>query len=183
MLAYVFVSDWVSSGSGILLHLDYFSDPGVLGTLEMGRMLARFLVIVGVSLASAFFVLGCCKLLFSNGESHKIVQARDILKRVFIGLVLCVSSFVLVMGAVNILVNAIGQDQIVSFWHSDDLRYGFTISDLLGDVEVALEGEVIMLDGSDVVVCADPLGSVATGAGWSWDGDIAGTGLGGCTRS
>ena len=98
------------------------------------------------------------------------------------GLVLGVCSYLIISGAVTLYINSADVSWVVRFWDDAAFEEEFDLNDLL-EGEIALEGEVIMLDGAGrPVVCQDGLEQAALDAGWVWVTGIEGTGLEGCSR-
>ena len=160
----------------------FFEDREINAVLDISRTAARLIILVTVVAAFGYWTYAMYLLMSAGDESRRLERCREVIWNVVKGLVLGVCSYLIVSGAVTLYVNSADISRVVRFWDDAAFDGEFELNDLLGK-EVALEGEVIMLDGAGrPVVCQDGLAQAARDAGWVWVTGIEGTGLDGCSR-
>ena len=160
----------------------FFEDREINAVLDMSRTAARLIILVTVVAAFGYWTYAMYLLMLAGDESRRLERCREVIWNVVKGLVLGVCSYLIVSGAVTLYVNSADISRVVRFWDDAAFAEEFDFDELLGG-EVALEGEVIMLDGAGrPVVCRDGLEQAARDAGWVWVTGIEGTGLDGCSR-
>ena len=160
----------------------FFEDKEINAVLDMSRTAARLIILVTVVAAFGYWMYAMYLLMSSEGESRRLERCREAIWNVVKGLVLGVCSYLIINGAVTVYINSGDIGDVVRFWDDASFEGDFDLNELL-DGEVALEGEVIMLDGAGrPVVCQDGLDQVAQDAGWIWVTGIEGTGLDGCSK-
>ncbi len=160
----------------------FFEDREINAVLDISRTTARLIILVTVIAAFGYWMYAMYLLMASAGESRQLERCREVIWNVVKGLVLGVCSYLIINGAVTLYINSAGIGDVVRFWDDTTLQGEVDLDELL-EGEVALEGEVIMLDGAGApVVCRDGLAQVARDAGWIWVTGIEGTGLDGCSN-
>lgn len=156
--------------------LQGFKDERIQGVLEFCRMIARTIIIMTALLAVAFWSCGSYILLSSGGDERRLERGREVFRRVFIGVTLAVSSYLLVSTAVNIYVGATGLNEIITFWDDDVFDGGVVYTDLLPhNYEIAFEGEVLLIDkGDKPIVCKRGVETIeaAIVEGWNYRDDV-----------
>ena len=162
----------------------YFEDQEINAVLDMSRTGARVIILVTVLAAVGYWLYAMFVLMSSEGDSRGLERSREIIWKVVKGLMLGVSAYLLINGAVTLYINASDLGAVVRFWEDSQFEGEFDLNELL-EGEVALEGEVLMLGGDgSPIACKDGLDDIATDAGWSWSGSgVGGTGVPGCTRT
>ncbi len=160
-----------------------FADSEIRAALDFSRAFSRLFIMLCVAASLVGICYGSFLLLSSGGEPRKLEQSRTVFKNVAIGLVLSISSYLILSLAITITIQTIGLPETVRFWDDAVFQDDFGIYELLDGSEYALQGEVIMLDGPEPVVCSDSLPDVASDAGWNWHDNLTDTELGGCKRS
>ena len=160
-----------------------FQEQGILAIIEMGRMLARFMIMLTVLVAGGYWTYGSYMLMSAGGDPQRLDKGRAVFKSVLVGVAISVGSYLIVTGAVNIYVGASGVAQIVQFWDPAVFDDGLRLGELFTDTEIAVAGEVLLFGGSVPVVCQDGLETAAVNAGWVWQDALRGIdGVGGCSR-
>ena len=160
----------------------FFEDREIGAVLDMSRTAARLIILVTVVAAFGYWTYAMYLLMLAGDEARRLERCREVIWNVVKGLVLGVCSYLIVSGAVTLYINSADISRVVRFWDDAAFAEEFDFDELLGG-EVALEGEVIMLDGvGRPVVCRDGLEQAARDAGWVWVTGIEGTGLDGCSR-
>lgn len=160
----------------------FFEDREIGAVLDMSRTAARLIILVTVVAAFGYWTYAMYLLMLAGDESRRLERCREVIWNVVKGLVLGVCSYLIVSGAVTLYINSADISRVVRFWDDAAFAEEFDFDELLGG-EVALEGEVIMLDGAGrPVVCRGGLEQAARDAGWVWVTGIEGTGLDGCSR-
>ena len=160
----------------------FFEDKEINAVLDMSRTAVRLIILVTVVAAFGYWTYAMYLLMSAGDESRRLERCREVIWNVVKGLVLGVCSYLIVSGAVTLYINSADVSRVVRFWDDTAFEDEFELNDLL-EGEVALEGEVIMLDGTGrPVVCRDGLEQAARDAGWVWVTGIEGTGLDGCSR-
>lgn len=160
----------------------FFEDREINAVLDMSRTAARLIILVTVVAAFGYWTYAMYLLMLAGDESRRLERCREVIWNVVKGLVLGVCSYLIISGAVTLYVNSADISRIVRFWDDAAFDDEFDLNELL-EGEVALEGEVIMLEGAGrPVVCRDGLEEAARDAGWVWVTGIGGTGLDGCSK-
>ncbi len=160
----------------------FFEDREINAVLDMSRTAARLIILVTVVTAFGYWTYAMYLLMLAGDEARRLERCREVIWNVVKGLVLGVCSYLIISGAVTLYINSADISRVVRFWDDAAFEEEFNLNDLL-EGEVALEGEVIMLDGGGrPVVCRDGLEEAARDAGWVWVTGIEGTGLDGCSR-
>lgn len=160
----------------------FFEDREINAVLDISRTAARLIIIVTVVAAFGYWTYAMYLLMSAADESRRLERCREVIWSVVKGLVLGVCSYLIISGAVTLYINSAEISRVVRFWDDAAFEEGFDLNRLL-EGEVALEGEVIMLDGAGrPVICRDGLEQAARDAGWVWMTGIEGTGLDGCSR-
>lgn len=160
----------------------FFEDREINAVLDMSRTAARLIILVTVVAAFGYWTYAMYLLMLAGDESRRLERCREVIWNVVKGLVLGVCSYLIISGAVTLYVNSADISRVVRFWDDSAFDDEFDLNELL-EGEVALEGEVIMLEGvGRPVVCRDGLEEAARDAGWVWVRGIEGTGLDGCSR-
>ena len=160
----------------------FFEDREINAVLDISRTAARLIILVTVVAAFGYWTYAMYLLMSAGDESRRLERCREVIWNVVKGLVLGVFSYLIVSGAVTLYVNSADISRVVRFWDDAAFDGEFELNELL-EGEVALEGEVILLDGAGrPVVCQDGLEQAARDAGWVWVTGIEGTGLDGCSR-
>ena len=160
----------------------FFEDKEINAVLDMSRTAARLIILVTVVAAFGYWTYAMYLLMSAGDESRRLERCREVIWSVVKGLVLGVCSYVIISGAVTLYINSADISRVVRFWDDAAFEEEFDLNELL-EGEVALEGEVIMLDGAGrPVVCRDGLEQAALDAGWVWVTGVEGTGLDGCSR-
>ena len=121
-------------------------------------------------------------MMLSGGDSRKLEKSREVLKNCFFGLVVSISSYLIISTAIVIFVHTVGLPNTVKFWDDSVFEGEFGIYSLLDDEEYALLGEVLVFEGDSPVICNDSLSVFATARGWAWQPNLYSTSLGGCIR-
>ena len=161
---------------------EYFGDEEVRAALDFARSISRLFILICVSSSLIFICYGAFLLMASGGEPRKMDQSRTIFQNVFIGLLLSISSYLLLSTVISVVVNVVGVPGTVRFWDASVFEDDFGFYELLGGGEYALEGEVIMMDGGTPVICVAGLWLIARESGWTYQTGIFGTELNGCLR-
>ncbi len=160
----------------------FFEDREINAVLDMSRTAARLIILVTVVAAFGYWTYAMYLLMLAGDEARRLERCREVIWNVVKGLVLGVCSYLIISGAVTLYVNSADISRVVRFWDDAAFDDEFDLNELL-EGEVALEGEVIMLEGAGrPVVCQDGLEQAARDAGWVWVTGIEGTGLDGCSR-
>ena len=160
----------------------FFEDREVNAVLDISRTAARLIILVTVVAAFGYWTYAMYLLMSAGDESRRLERCREVIWNVVKGLVLGVCSYLIINGAVTVYLNSAEVSRVVRFWDDAAFEGEFELNALLGG-EVALEGEVIMLDGTGrPIVCRDGLEQAARDAGWAWVTGIEGTGLDGCSK-
>ena len=161
---------------------EYFGDEEVRAALDFARSMSRLFILICVSSSLIFICYGAFLLMASGGEPRKMDQSRTIFQNVFIGLLLSISSYLLLSTVISVVVNVVGVPGTVRFWDASVFEDDFGFYELLGGGEYALEGEVIMMDGARPVICEEDLLPVGRESGWTYQTGIFSTELNGCLR-
>ena len=167
---------------------EYFGDEEVKAALDYSRSIARLFILLCVSSSAMFICYGAILLMASGGEPRKMDQSRAVFLNVAIGLVVSISSYLIISSAISVALNVIGVPETVRFWDATVFEDDFGFYQLLDtDNEYALEGEVIMMDGATPVICEAGLLLIARESGWMYGVVLPGTGgtddIKGCTKN
>ena len=134
----------------------------VLAGLDFARTVSRLFILLTVVASFAYICYGSILLMAAEGEARKVDRARGVLLRTVVGLTASVCSYLIVSGAILLGVGVVGLPEIVAFWDAAVFEDEFGLHKLLPDnaENIALEGEVIMLNGDSPVVCGPDVDSV-----------------------
>ncbi len=164
---------------------EFFGDEEIRAALGISRFVARFFILICVSLVSVYTLYGLILMIMAGGDNSKMERSREMLKNVFIGLGVSIGSYVIITTVIFFSLQVVGTPNTVLFWQSDVFEGEFGLDDLTdlpGGGEYALQGEILMFVGTQVVVCNSSLPAEADAAGWSWQPNLDATDLGGCVK-
>ena len=147
----------------------------VLAGLDFAITVSRLFILLTVVASFAYICYGSILLMAAEGEARKLDRARGVLLRTVVGLTASVCSYLIVSGAILLGVGVIGLPEVVTFWDAAVFEDEFGFHKLLPDngENIALEGEVIMLNGDSPVVCGPDVDSV-TDNKWLYKTNLTG---------
>ena len=159
-----------------------FGDLEIRAALGISRFVAQFFILICVSLVTVYTLHSLILMIMAGGDNSKMEQVRDKLKSIFIGLGVSIGSYVIITTVIFFSLQVVGTPNTVLFWDSDVFEGEFGLNDLADSREYALQGEILMFVGTQVVVCNSSLPAEADAAGWSWQPNLDATDLGGCVK-